>query len=631
MKKLYNLVAKLYDTEVPAQGLALFRILYGIVFFAETCQMYYFKELIFDPIPFISPAEIDMGLPLTVWLFVIFLLTIGAFTRYVSIINYMFSLVAISSIHFYEYHIDYSYTAINFLLMFVPSSRAFSVDRLFEKLKYSTLKIAYNPPKTVSVLSYLSIVGLGIGLIYFDSLFYKLASPMWLNGLGFWMPTSIPFATYLDFSFILNIKWLAYFLGYLTLLFEAVFLFGMWKRKYRIPLVILGVGLHVGILFAYPIPWFALAVIALYVLMLPYEWWPALHDKVKAKTHSLVVYYDEECPLCNRIKIITTHFDFFAVIRFKGVQSYASSDNLLKDVSQEALLGNIYSIDSKGRIYHGLGTYVQIFSRIWFLWPISILLRLPLISHLANKVYAYITQNRFREVCNEENFEVKFPATPQDYDHIKLLNNFYVKNLKVAFIVIFIIHCTIGQLFSVTRSLLVNDITAALFPKNYFLGQVRGFTKKCAPFYRKTLGITAHNVFIDRIHFEGYNHMLSVAYVDEKGKETWLPIIDKNGQVGTYNTGRQWKGWLFITVGRQISNVKLNYGVRAYTAFWAKKHGVSLDKKAVFKLRVKKFETPNGWQDNHLRNQMAQPWIDAGTGTWENNNFTLDVLDIESL
>jgi uncharacterized membrane protein YphA (DoxX/SURF4 family)/predicted DCC family thiol-disulfide oxidoreductase YuxK len=615
---------------VPAQGLALFRIFFGIVFFCETAQMFYFRELIFDPIPFIKAAEIDTTIPLIVWSICIFCIIIGAFTRQASLINYIFTLIFISALHQFEYHIDYSYIAINFLLIFVPSGRSFSIDRLFEKLKYSTSRDLYIPPSTTSILSYLSIVGMGIGLVYFDSLFSKLASPMWLNGLGFWLPTSIPFVTFWDMSPILNIKWLAIFLGYLTLIFEGVFLFGIWERKYRIPLTILGVGLHIGILFTYPIPWFALSIIGLYILLLPYEWWPNFHQKLKRKTPSLTIYYDEKSSLSNRVKIIFNHFDFWGSLQFKGFQTHASSDTALKEVSKEALLYNIYSVNNEGKIYEGLAAYVQIFARIWFLWPMSVFLRLPLIKQIASKIYGYVVQSHFGEVYKEENSVVAFPSAPPQYDRIKLFNNVYLRDIKVASILFFTLFCVAAQSISITRSLLIDDLGKKLGIETY-VKKVKLVAVAIKPFTHQFLGITEHAVFIDRSHFDGFNHMVSVSYVNPQGEEIWLPIINKNGQVGSYNTGRQWKGWVFCALNRTFIEDRFYDMARKYTAFWAKKNGVSLKKKAIFKFRVKKNDSVNAWKYNFLRDQMDKPWVYAGQMVWENHKCSLTIVDVDKL
>ena len=118
MKKIFNFLKKAYSTKIDASGLAIFRILFGLTLFLEVVQIFYFRHLIYDKIPYIQPSEIDLGIPLIVWLIVIFFLIIGFFTRWITIINYLFSLVFIATIHSYEYHMFYVYMGVNFLLIF---------------------------------------------------------------------------------------------------------------------------------------------------------------------------------------------------------------------------------------------------------------------------------------------------------------------------------------------------------------------------------------------------------------------------------------------------------------------------------------------------------------------------------
>ena len=43
---------------VPAHGLAVFRIAFCLVLLAEVCQIFYFRRLIFDLLPYIQPNEV---------------------------------------------------------------------------------------------------------------------------------------------------------------------------------------------------------------------------------------------------------------------------------------------------------------------------------------------------------------------------------------------------------------------------------------------------------------------------------------------------------------------------------------------------------------------------------------------
>ncbi|MDM1521666.1 hypothetical protein, partial [Myroides odoratimimus] len=168
------------------------------------------------------------------------------------------------------------------------------------KYKYSNTKFEYNPPAEVSVLAYFIPILVGVAFVYFDSIFFKFSSEFWMKGLGMWLPTSVPPIILNDLQFLLNQEYLMYFLGYLTLVFEAIFLFTFFRKRWRVPLLIIGIGLHVGILICYPIPWFALGMCSLYLLMVPISWWALFFGTNKKRLPTITFYYDGECPLCNR-------------------------------------------------------------------------------------------------------------------------------------------------------------------------------------------------------------------------------------------------------------------------------------------------------------------------------------------
>jgi uncharacterized membrane protein YphA (DoxX/SURF4 family) len=270
------------DKQVSSLGLGVFRVAYGCVLFLEVAQLFYFRHFFFDPIPYVSPRTTDMTFALSVWLVVIACLTIGLFTRPAAIVNYAFTIMTLGRFSTFEYHHDYILIGVNFLLMFLPVGRRLSVDRLIKSRPSATRSSSSEPPCTVSVLAYEVPVFLGIALVYFDSAVFKIFSPMWAAGLGLWQPASAPYATFVDWSWLLDQRALIQGLGFLVILFEAAFIFLMWFRQARIPLLVLGIGLHLGILLIFALPLFALGVASLFLLMVPAGWWENLAARASA-------------------------------------------------------------------------------------------------------------------------------------------------------------------------------------------------------------------------------------------------------------------------------------------------------------------------------------------------------------
>lgn len=232
MKKIFSIIETQFDKKVSAKGLGLFRIAYGLVLFMEVFELFRFKELIFDEVPFLIPYEVDFKYLLLFWCFSIVCIIIGYKTRFFAILNYLFTLFIMGTMYHFEYHVFYAYSGLNLLLPFMGVHRALSVDAALD----SELK------KDVSILNYHIPVFIGIALVYFDSIFHKFGAGFWMKGLGMWLPSALPQMTHFHGNPILESLYLTKFLGYTTLVFETVFIFLFWFRKFKIPFFIIGLS-----------------------------------------------------------------------------------------------------------------------------------------------------------------------------------------------------------------------------------------------------------------------------------------------------------------------------------------------------------------------------------------------------
>lgn len=630
VKKIYEIFSKNYLKEIDSTGLAIFRIAYSLVLLGEIIHIFYFRHLIFDKIPYIDVSEIDFGIPIAIWGLSVILVMIGAYTRQAAILNYLMSIILIGTIKTYEYHMFYSYVAINFLLIFFPVSKRLSIDRLRMKLRYSSIKAEYAPPVKVSKLYYQLVILVGVGVVYLDSVFFKLTTNLWQSGLGVWLPANMPMTTHFDSTSLMNIKWLVIFLAYLTVVFEIVFPFLFWFKRFRIPFFIIGVGLHLGIIVEFPIPFFGFGVVAMYLLLLPVSIWGWFRKRANTSKVALTIYYDNECPLCLRTKLIIEHFDWFNKLKFESVQDEAVNEPALSGVNEGDLLNDIYSVDSKGRVYRGVDTYIQSLTKLPLFFILGYLMKLPGIYHLGVWVYNNIATNRTVYRCTEENCGILPQTVVLDDRDRKLFASITYSQVKIGTIAISVIVFAILQLIVSLNSPLVKNIRQ--------LGGLKGslpdniltaVSRRTTDVTKVLFGITEHGLFVDS-HFEGYNHIVGVTYLNLEGEDEWLPFITEKGQPGTYLYGFNWAKWTFRIVGPKVDQKKLANGLRDFTAFWAYKNNVDL-KNSTFKVKVKKVDLPTGWKKNLLHEQMEHPWIDAGVLRWENKECTADIMNIESI
>jgi predicted DCC family thiol-disulfide oxidoreductase YuxK len=613
----------LLATKISSKNLSLFRITFFSVLLAEVIRLNYFKVLIFDKIPYFSPGELEMGNAFFVWFIVLGFIIIGFKTRFFLIINYVISVILIGTINTYEYHMFYAYMGINFLCILIPMSKSLSIDNLLERLNGSTTRKIHMPEENVPQFHYYMLLFFGVAIVYFDSILYKFSSPMWRAGLGMWHPGSMPFAVNSNFSWLLNQEFTMKFLGYLTIAFECVFIFFFWNKWFRWHLLLIGVGLHVGIYLLFPIPQFALGVICLYLLMLPENFWSKF--KIKQSKNPILFFYDAECPLCLRTRIVIEFFDIFKRVKFLPIQGYYDDYKDVLNKPYEECLDNIYSINNQ-KVYSGVYTYINVWKKMIYTFPIGLLIQIPGIIHLAKKVYEKIASNRNTERCNEENCEVGFSPVVNS-EKVKLFKNYSVNDvknvgLKFAFYLLLIL-----QLNTSLRSPFISDLIYKVKLDKIIFENNKSIMKYSKQFF----GITNHPVFMD-FHFKGYNHIIRVDYV-EGDKHIVLPIINEKGMASDYIVNFNWVKWTFRVNNAKINQVNLHNGIRDFSAFWLHQEfsKVKLDKAYRFKIYCKKIDSPNGFEDDFLNRQIAKPWIEVGEATWINKEFVCELPNIEGI
>ncbi len=624
-KFLFWLKSK-YNQEIDASGLAFFRLFYAAVLFFEVNQLFEYRHLIFDSIPYMQFSDINLNVTFLIWKYSIVFIFLGLFTRMASVINYIISIILIGDIGNFEYHVFYAYMGLNFILMFLPVSRVWSLDRLILKLRFSNAKFEYTPSKTASVMAYWVPLFVGVGLVYFDSIFFKFTDPIWMKGLGLWWPASHVCASYLALPELLNQKWLMLFLGYLTVLFELVFLFLFYFKRWRWIFWFIGIGLHVGILIFFPIPFFALAVVALYILLLPvglYKKWNLARFE-----HRVTFYYDGECPLCARTKIVLEHFDVLGFICFKTVQSSYQLDTAISNIPMDKLLDDIHAVDSRGRIYKGFDTYKAVCRANVLLWPFYAFMLIPGVSFLGHKIYFLVSRNRITERCTDESCGLTFVQLPQKDDEVKLLKNLSLNDLKYSAVLVFVSFCIIVQLLMIYTANPVQSFFPSAIKNSAFNQSVKNCVGELHSVTKSFFGLTHHAVF-GHYHFDEHDDLIKVVHVDALGNRELLPMTQEDGRPGEYISGCSWVQWTFRVLNSDVNHEKLIQGLKRYTAYWLKtKNRGSLN--GHFEVFHKPMTVPDYWEKDALVTDLQNNnWKKVGEVDWINNVFEDNVQKID--
>lgn len=619
--KLFQKFERIYAKQVDGSGLAVFRIVFCSVLLAEVAHMFYFRHLIFDPIPFVEPAEIGSTVPLVLWMATLLLLILGLHTRPAAVANYGFALMIFSSLKTYAYMMTPVYVSLSFLFLFLPISRRLSLDRLRLELRHSGPRFRYHPPATVSQLAYYAPVVVGIAFVYFDSALYKLTSPLWLAGLGMWKPLSLPYETPFNNSFILNQEWLVKALGYLTLVFELFFLFLFPFRRCRPVLLVIGVGLHAGILFALPLPFFAVGFGSIYLLMVPIGYWRRWFSP-RAGPRRLTFYYDAAHPLCVRTRLLVEHLDRRGAVRFRGVLAPA-----VQEPPSRARREDVYGVAANGRAYRGPDAYIQVFRAVACLKPLSWLLRLPGVYSLGQAVYRSGARRRPAAPGPDAN---RGPASPIAAAAAAARPGATRSTAGLAGAAIGLAGLTLLQGLASYDAPFVRRLRRDSGLENTRAGRAlaRASVASMGP-ARKLFGITSHPIALDE-HFAGYTRLVAITYTGADGVERFLPITRPSGQPGPYLSGAIWLKWTYSIVTRRIDQQRLEQGIRDFTAFWASKHRVDLNN-CRFKVKVKKIADPTHWEPDFLNQQLKAEWRDAGVVTWQHQQFTAHLANIGTM
>lgn len=606
--KMYKKVfKKIFNEKVDAVGLSLFRMFYAIILFCELKQLYSFRHVLYDKEPFSLIGELDVSFLFKFWFIVVLMLLIGLFTRLATILNYIFSVIIFSSAITFEYHVFYAYVGINFLLLFLPVSRVLSLDSLLQKLKYTTLGKPFQVDRKILKINYVVPVFVAIGLVYFDSIFHKFSSKMWMDGLGVWLPSSLPMITWNDTSFLLNQKWLMLFLGYLVLVFETVFIFLFWFKKFRFPFFLLGTFFHFGILIAYPIPWFALTVIAVYLLMVPVSYWKKLFSFFQLNKPIYKFYYDLECPLCNKVIVVIQHFDIFKTTQCVPVQGNYKNDKALEGIDEETLLINIHGVTKNGEVLVGFWAYVQLLKAMLYTYPIGLLISLPGISFVGIKTYNFIAGSRLTERCTVDNCAMPVFNAPVSEVQDVMVQGFNQLFVAKLFWKLLLIILSFGQLLMIWFSPGIQNY----FPKSDVINKLIEVPyNKTNATYKNYLGLTHHPVFMFKNHFEGYKFIFKIESVDLNGNKKIVPLLNENGMcVNSYARGAFWVNYTFRVNSPNFKLDQFQNGIIPYLKYFENKNKETVIRYIVY---CKEIEPKEEWEKDFLKKQIAKPWIEVG-------------------
>ncbi len=628
---MLQLIIKGLEKRVPATGLGVFRIFFGLVTLHEIGFLFYFRHLIFDPVPFLDPASPLLSFFLVLWGLAALSLTVGRYTRLAALLTYTFWLLFLGFTPMWQDFdggFDQLMVAGSFLLIFLPSERALSLDNIRFKLKNLNLENHEKSPGNVSVLSYFIPLGFCLGILYFDSAIHKLSAEFWRNGLGAWLPSTMPYyISAIDMSRLLNIKSLQMVIGYILFVFQFVFIFFFYFRRFRAPLMLMGIVFHAGITFSLNIYPFGIGMLVFYFLMVPFSWWRCLKRAISLKSPMLTVFYDQECLQHNRVLITVKHFDVIDAIEFKGSRKYARQYRVLDGISDNQLLENLYAINRKGQLFEGINTYIQILLKMGYPALVGLVMKLPGIHPLCARHFRRISVSQTREIDNttrarSDNTKVLIEErlAKTFTQHTGTVRQRAHRITKCLVVILFLqLNSTIH--YGIVHRLGIDRNATAISRL------VTGVSDGVLLFSHAFLGITPHGLYLHD-HFEGFNHLFAFSYYDKQEREIFLPFVNEEGRIVAPNWGRIQSMWANVAVMADVKLLRFQKFTEKVTAFWGAKVGLDLND-AKLTLKMKEVQTPMEWEKNLRNRNIAEPWVDIGTVIWKDGAMRLEIPNVD--
>lgn len=629
MKALNRVLHQALMLKVNGLGLGLFRIAFALVALQEVIFLFYFRHLIFDPLPYIDRASPVLHVLLLVWMFALICLALGYHTQRAALANYAFWVMFVIFTPMWQDFdggFDQLMTGSSLLLIFLPSARRLALDPLRARWREGLTGPLDEAETKVPLLAVLLPLGLSLGLLYLDSGLHKLSSEFWRNGMGAWLPSTMPYyMSPIDMSPLLEQPLLERGIGYTVMGFQLLFLFLFWIPALKPLIFLLGTAFHTGIILSLNVYPFGFAMLVHYFLLIPGNALDRFEQSLRVRAPRLRIYYDEQCPLCRRTVLVLSHLDIRHALQCLPLGEHAMNAPELARVCEADLLKDLYSIDDQGRLKKGFETYRSILVALGYTAPLGLFLGLPGIAWAGRTLYRKIADQRLREPCDQaclpektenaapspliEGFMRRFARDPAHLS--RRLGRLLIGVLLLQ------LNCTLhyGLLYR----------WAGAKPEDPWLALLDQTSDQIINLTHAFLGISPHALYLHD-HFDHYTKIVAITYQPPEGEELWLPFVNREGRLLAPNWGRIQSMWANVAVTSNLDGARLERFSRKVTAFYAQEMGIRLDH-ATFQLKVKSVEVPTDWAPQVRSRNLRGEWQPLGTLSWDRNQGHLTLIE----
>jgi predicted DCC family thiol-disulfide oxidoreductase YuxK len=106
--------------------------------------------------------------------------------------------------------------------------------------------------------------------------------------------------------------------------------------------------------------------------------------------------YDGECVLCNQTKRIVTVLDWLHRVEFLDLHNWNAVETRYPQLTYEQTMGQMHVVTPDGQLMGGFEGMRRLMRDLPLAYPFWLILHLPGMNWVGNKVYRFIAHNRYR-------------------------------------------------------------------------------------------------------------------------------------------------------------------------------------------------------------------------------------------
>ncbi len=355
-------------------------------------------------IPVFSPSTV-MALQL-VWKLALVLASIGLFTRTATGVVALFGTYLLGLPHNFGqvYHFDAVLVLAFWILAFSRAGDAWSFDSLIRVARRPgttapSPSAEYTWPRQL-ILAAVSLVffAAGVAKLWTSGLEWVLSDhiAILLRRVQYHISDADPLVNW--GGHLAEMPLAARLLAFATVVTETLYPLALFSRRLRLPLVLGGVGLILGIRFLMG-PTFE-QFLTINVFWVPWERVGAWLQARLSHRAGMTVLFDGACGLCQPTVAVLRRLDLRRRVEFLDVHSdWPAISRRFPDLSREACLTDMHGVEGGGRVHAGFDTYRALARVLPLGWLLRPFLHLPPVAWAGRRIYRQIADSRHAGGC----------------------------------------------------------------------------------------------------------------------------------------------------------------------------------------------------------------------------------------